>query len=91
MGTHISSISLKEKHYRWLEEKKNLGAKVSLSSITQNAIDELIEQEQIGIIASNKELRRRIEALAKHNEHSRDFIERKGLTDEYIKENFEEK
>jgi hypothetical protein len=68
------------------EEFLNDNSDISLSAITQSAISERMEMMKISI-ASLKEAQRKIENWMKIVDKMREFITKKGLFDEYLKEN----
>jgi hypothetical protein len=83
----IFSVSIPNKQIeliRWLEEKEKLGCKINYSSIFQEALNEIKNEEELELGASNKALRRKLESMKKIFERQRDFIEEKKLMEEFF-------
>jgi|WetSurMetagenome_2_1015567.scaffolds.fasta_scaffold430687_1 hypothetical protein len=67
------------------EEFLNDNPDISLSKITQNSISECMEMRKISA-ATLKEAQRKVETWMVIADKLRVFIEKKGLFDEYLKE-----
>lgn len=82
MARKIHSVSLSEAQSAWLDENPE----VSLSQIAQIGVDRHKEiQETSGYFKQNKELYQRIEKIMEVVQRQRDFMEKHGLIEEFIK------
>lgn len=82
MVAKIRSISLPEELDKWLDDTPH----VNLSKIVQVAIKEHIQLEnQSATFAENQALRQRLEGVMKNLQLRAEFIEKKGLFDEFLK------
>jgi len=83
MSRKTRTISLPEDLDEWIEENPH----IILSQIVQETLRHQRElQNQSAQYGENKAIRERLEAVMNQLKKRVDFIEKKGLTDEYLKE-----
>jgi len=83
MSRKIRTISLPEDLDKWLDENEH----IILSKIVQEVLRHQIElQNQSVQYGENKGLRERLNAVMSQLQKRVEFIEKKGLMDEYLKE-----
>lgn len=84
MVTKIRSISISEDLAHFLDENPYL----SLSTICQDAIRQQIRySQQDATTSENRSLKQRLEQMREQLMKRVEFIEKKGLMDEFLKEN----
>lgn len=80
--TKVHSISITDEDSKWLSENEY----IKLSKICQEAIRHAREVENQSVShEENKMLRERIESIMNTVRAFRDFIEKNGLMDDYLK------
>jgi len=79
MAAVIHSISLTKEQEIFIDENPD----ISLSKITQNAIQTLMESSKITLARLKEEIRKR-ESFQKVSEEARIFIEKQGLLDKWL-------